>query len=84
MNNYDKPGFVNIGVGEDISIRDLAKLIQEITGYEGNLKFNTSKPDGTPRKLMDISKLEKTGFKANIGLKEGITSVYHHFKKQFH
>ena len=84
MKNYNEPGFINIGVGEDISIYDLAKLIQEIVGFHGELKFNTSKPDGTPRKLMDVSKLQKTGFKAKIGLKEGITSVYNNYQTQFH
>jgi GDP-L-fucose synthase len=84
MKNYNEPGFINIGVGEDISIHDLAKLIQEIVGYQGELKFDTSKPDGTPRKLMDVSKLQKTGFKAKIGLKEGITSVYNIYQTQFH
>jgi GDP-L-fucose synthase len=82
MESYNEPGFINIGVGEDISIHDLAKLIQEITGYQGGLKFDTTKPDGTPRKLIDISKLEKTGFKAKISLKDGITKVYQGYKQK--
>jgi GDP-L-fucose synthase len=73
---YNEGGFVNIGVGEDISIKDLAQLIQEIVGYEGALNFDTSKPDGTPRKLMDVSKLKGLGWSARIGLKEGIARVY--------
>jgi GDP-L-fucose synthase len=83
MNNYNEPGFINIGIGEDISIKDLAGLIKDITGFQGELKFDTSKPDGTPRKLMDISRLRKTGFKAKIGLIEGISSVYNIYSSQF-
>jgi GDP-L-fucose synthase len=83
MENYDEPGFINIGVGEDISIYDLARLIQGIIGFTGELKFDTSKPDGTPRKLMDITKLRKTGFMAKTGLKEGITEVYHGYRQKF-
>jgi GDP-L-fucose synthase len=71
---------INIGVGEDISIADLANLIKTIVSFEGTLKFDTSKPDGTPRKLMDVSKLNALGWKASIPLKEGIENVYHnHF-----
>lgn len=76
MHNYNEEGLVNIGVGEDISILDLAKMIKDIVGYEGNLVFDATKPDGTPRKLMDVSKLHGLGWKARIGLKEGITAVY--------
>lgn len=83
MENFDEPGFINIGVGEDITIYNLAKLIQEIVGFRGALKLDTSKPDGTPRKLMDVSRLEKSGFKAKIGLKEGIASVYDMFKTKY-
>ena len=76
MQNYSEPGFVNIGVGKDISIKELAILIKGIVGFEGELTFDTSKPDGTPRKLMDVSKLERLGFKYNIELEDGIKSVY--------
>ncbi|MEY3052901.1 MAG: hypothetical protein RLY31_2686 [Bacteroidota bacterium] len=76
MQTYDEPGLVNIGVGKDISIRDLALLVQEIVGYEGQLVHDTSKPDGTPRKLLDVSKLHATGWQARIGLEEGIRAVY--------
>ncbi|HJT73419.1 MAG TPA: GDP-L-fucose synthase [Chitinophaga sp.] len=76
MQHYNEDGLVNIGVGHDISIKDLAILVKEIVGYEGNLVFDTTKPDGTPRKLMDVSKLHGFGWKARIELKEGITSVY--------
>ncbi|WP_346316667.1 GDP-L-fucose synthase [Chitinophaga sp. YIM B06452] len=76
MQRYNEPGPINIGVGEDISIADLARLIQKITGYEGKLTFDASKPDGTPRKLMDVSKLTSLGWKAAIPLEEGIRKVY--------
>ena len=65
MQNYNQPDLVNIGTGEDISIKDLALLIKDITGYEGELTFDTSKPDGTPRKLLDVSKLHGLGWKHN-------------------
>jgi GDP-L-fucose synthase len=76
MQHYNEPGLVNIGVGEDISILELAQLIQRITGFEGEIQHDLSKPDGTPRKLMDVSKLHSMGWKARIGLEDGIRSVY--------
>lgn len=76
MQNYNEPGLVNIGVGQDISIKELALLIKKIVGYTGDLKFDTSKPDGTPRKLMDVSKLHSFGWKHKIELEEGIKNVY--------
>lgn len=76
MQYYDEAGLINVGIGEDISIADLAGLIQEIVGYRGKLAFDTSKPDGTPRKLMDIRKLHNLGWQARIGLEEGIRNVY--------
>jgi GDP-L-fucose synthase len=79
--NYDKPEPINIGTGEDISIKDLALLVKKITGYSGELEFDTSKPDGTPRKLMDVTKLSKAGFKYSIGLEEGISAVYEEYRK---
>jgi GDP-L-fucose synthase len=75
MLHYDSPEIVNIGVGEDISIKELALLIKEIVGYEGELFFDTSKPDGTPRKLLDVSKLHNLGWRHRIGLREGIEQV---------
>jgi GDP-L-fucose synthase len=77
MESYNEPGLINIGVGEDISIADLAKLISEIIGYKGNIVYDHTKPDGTPRKLMDVSKLHSLGWKATMPLREGIESVYH-------
>jgi GDP-L-fucose synthase len=76
MQNYNEPGLVNIGVGDDISIKDLALLVKKIVGFEGELRFDTSKPDGTPRKLMDVSKLHSFGWKHRINLEEGIKGVY--------
>lgn len=83
MQNYDEQGLINIGVGEDISIKDLALLIKRIVGYDGELNFNSSKPDGTPRKLLDVSKLHSLGWKHKINLEEGIKSVYDEVKGQF-
>lgn len=80
METYNESGLVNIGVGEDISILDLAKMIKKIVGYEGEILTDTSKPDGTPRKLMDVSKLTNLGWKASIGLEDGIKKVYEEIK----
>ena len=82
MLNYDEEGMVNIGVGEDISIRELALLIKEIVGYKGDLIFDPTKPDGTPRKLMDVGKLNNLGWKAKISLKDGIKAVYEEIEKK--
>ena len=76
MQNYDEEGFVNIGSGVEISIKDLAYLVKDIVGFEGNVIFDTTKPDGTPRKLMDVTKLSKMGWNYKISLKEGIKAVY--------
>jgi GDP-L-fucose synthase len=83
MNNYNEEGFVNIGVGEDIEIRALAQMISEIAGYKGSIVQDPSKPDGTPRKLMDVSKLHAMGWKARIPLREGIADVYKLFCASF-
>lgn len=82
MQNYNEAGLVNIGVGEDISIKDLALLVKKIVGFNGELKFDTTKPDGTPRKLMDVSKLHSFGWKHKINLEEGITAVYNEVKEK--
>lgn len=81
MKNFSEPGFINIGTGEDIPIKDLALLIKEIIGYEGAIEHDLTKPDGTPRKLMDVSKLNSLGWKAKTGLREGIEKVYKEFLK---
>ena len=77
MENYNEPGLVNIGTGEDLSIKELAEMIQKITKFEGEIIWDHTKPDGTPRKLMDVSKLHALGWKHKIALEEGITKVYH-------
>ena len=76
LQHYNEPGLVNIGTGEDLSIRELAELVQGVVGYEGRLRFNPDYPDGTPRKLMDVSKLTSFGWKYTIGLEEGLRAVY--------
>ena len=76
METYNEAGWLNIGCGEDIAIGDLAKLINQIVGFEGELNFDTTKPDGTPRKLLDMSKMHQLGWHHKISLEEGIRSVY--------
>ena len=80
MQNYNENVIINIGVGEDISIKDLAFLIKDIVGFEGDLKFDKSKPDGTPRKLLDVTRLHSTGWKHLIELKNGIIKTYNWYK----
>jgi GDP-L-fucose synthase len=79
MLNYNEKLFVNIGTGEEISISDLAYLIKEVIGFEGEISFDNSKPDGTPRKLIDSSRLQSLGWKYNYKLKEGLEKTYHFF-----
>lgn len=76
MENYSEPTLINIGTGEDLTIKDLALAVKETVGFEGELVFDTSKPDGTPRKLMDVSKLHNLGWKHQIELKEGLQLAY--------
>ena len=76
LQEYNDAGLVNIGCGEDVSIKELAELVKEIVGYTGEIVFDSSKPDGTPRKLMDVSKINGMGWKAKIGLREGVGAVY--------
>ncbi len=79
MENYSEPGFLNIGVGTDVTIKELAELIKETVGYEGEVHWNSDKPDGTPRKLMDVSKLHALGWKHQTDLTEGIKITYQDF-----
>lgn len=80
MKNYNEKIFLNVGTGEDLSIKELALMISAIVGFEGALEFDSSKPDGTPRKLMDVSRLHSLGWKHEIELKDGIRSVYEKVK----
>jgi len=80
MQEYNESGFINIGTGVDLEIGELALLVKKIVGYEGKIEHDLSKPDGTPRKLMDVGKLNKLGWKASISLEEGIRRVYEDFK----
>jgi GDP-L-fucose synthase len=82
MQEYNEPGFVNIGTGVDLPILELAQMVQRIVGFEGEIRHDLSKPDGTPRKLMDVSKLHNLGWKASIDLEAGIRSVYESVKDQ--
>lgn len=79
MNNYEGKQFVNVGTGKDVSIKELAEIIKKVIGYEGELKFDTEKPNGTPRKLLDVSYLKEIGFEASIELRQGIELVYADF-----
>jgi GDP-L-fucose synthase len=76
LRNYEGEQHLNVGVGEDISIRQLAELIAEVVGWKGSFAFNTEMPDGMPRKLLDVSKLSALGWKASIGLREGVEQMY--------
>jgi GDP-L-fucose synthase len=79
MENYDEKELVNVGTGIDVSIKDLANLVKQIVGYEGEIIWDTNRPDGTPRKLMDVSKLNALGWNYQINLKEGIQLAYQDF-----
>ncbi len=82
MNTYNEAEIVNIGTGEDCTIKELAETIKEVVGYPGTIEWDTTKPDGTPRKLLDISRLHALGFHHQIGLKEGIARTYEWYKSQ--
>jgi GDP-L-fucose synthase len=82
LETYDEPEPINVGVGEDLSIRELAELVAEIVGYDGALEFDTTKPDGTPRKLLDVGKIHALGWKAQIGLRDGLTETYRWYREQ--
>ena len=82
LDHYDAPEPINIGVGEDISIRELAELVADVVGFDGELVFDTSKPDGTPRKLLDVSRIHALGWTAQIGLREGLTETYRWYREQ--
>jgi GDP-L-fucose synthase len=81
MNNYDESEIVNVGTGEDVSIKELAEIIRTVIGFEGELEWDTSKPDGTPRKLLDVSRLHDLGWRHTIDLKDGVRSTYDWYLK---
>ena len=83
MQHYDGGDWVNLGTGEDLSIRELGEMICGIVGYDGILDWDTSKPDGTPRKLMDVSRVNALGWKARTGLRAGIERVYAEVQSTF-
>jgi GDP-L-fucose synthase len=76
LENYDDEVAINVGVGEDITIREVAELIKKIVGYSGSIDWDTSKPDGTPRKLLDVSRINELGWFAEISLEQGISESY--------
>jgi GDP-L-fucose synthase len=81
LEKYDSPEIVNVGGGEDISIRELAELISDVVGFKGKLAWDSSKPDGTPRKLLDVTKLRALGWSPQISLRDGIAQTYEWFLK---
>jgi GDP-L-fucose synthase len=84
MENYDSEEIVNVGVGEDITIKDLAILVKDVVEFEGDVMFDDSKPDGTPRKLLDVSRLQLLGWEPKIGLKEGIKKSVEWYREHYH
>ena len=82
MKNYEDPTLINVGTGEEVSILELAKIIAEIVGYKGKISFDSTKPDGTPRKLMDSTRLHKLGYKHRVSLREGIRLTYEDYLKR--
>ncbi|WP_209313659.1 GDP-L-fucose synthase [Blastococcus sp. TF02A-35] len=82
LEHYDQPEPINIGVGEDLSIREIAELVAETVGFQGDLEFDTTKPDGTPRKLLDVSKIKGLGWQPQIGLREGLADTYQWYRSQ--
>jgi GDP-L-fucose synthase len=81
MDRYDDEAIINVGVGEDLSIRELAEMIRDVVGYRGELRFDASKPDGTPRKLLDVSRLHALGWRARIPLRRGIEETYAWYRR---
>jgi GDP-L-fucose synthase len=84
MDTYNEKEIINIGCGEDISIKELADIVKEVTGFDGDLKFDISKPDGTPRKLLDVSKIHKLGWQHKTTLKDGLITAYQNFLTKQH
>jgi GDP-L-fucose synthase len=84
VNGNDRVPLYNVGCGEDVTIRELAETVRDVVGFEGELLFDSSKPDGTPRKLLDVSRLGDMGWRARVPLSEGIAIAYHDFLKRMH
>lgn len=82
MDHYESDEIINVGAGQDVEIRELARIVKEVVGFEGDITFDTSKPDGTPRKLLDVSKITKLGWKPKIGLREGIKQTYEAYREE--
>ena len=83
MENYNEPEHINIGVGDDLSIEELSQIIKKIVGYKGKIYWNEDYPDGTFRKLMEVTKIKSLGWKPKIGLKEGLDSTYQWFLNNY-
>jgi GDP-L-fucose synthase len=83
LEHYDSPEIINVGCGEDVSIRELAELICEIVGFHGELVFDTAKPDGTPRKLLNVDKLRGLGWAPRLSLRDGIRQTYDWYCENF-
>ncbi len=81
MQHYDEPELINVGVGEDISIRELAELVRSVAGFEGRIVYDDTKPDGTPRKLLDVGRLQGLGWRPKIGLRDGIAQTYRWYRE---
>lgn len=84
LEQYDHDVAINVGVGKDVSIKELAELIQEVSGFDGNIEWDTSKPDGTPRKLLDVSRITALGWRPSISLQDGLLSTYEWYKNHNH
>lgn len=82
LDSYDEPGPINVGFGEDLPIRELAEMVADVVGYEGELVWDTSRPDGTPRKILDSSRIRASGWEPRIGLREGLESTYAWYRAQ--
>ena len=83
LERYDDAPPINVGVGEDVTIKELAELVRDVVGYEGDIEWDTSKPDGTPRKLLDVSRIHAMGWQAQIGLRDGIAATYQWFQQNY-
>ena len=81
MQEYDEPEPINVGTGEDVTIKELAETIADVVGYKNNVKWNTDKPNGTPRKVLNVDKIKSLGWEPKIGLREGIESTYEWYKE---